>query len=96
MQNAAHRTTVTIDDRRAVLVIARTRSPREVAHVPHEQFIRNALKDRMGWPRREQASEQLKKAAREMANHLVERDKKAASLRAANEAAAAMDMANNV
>ena len=68
------RTTVTIDDRRAVLVIAAARKPRDVVEVPHEAFIRNALKDRLGWPRREPASQQLKDAAKHLAANLVKRD----------------------
>jgi hypothetical protein len=38
-QAAAKRSNVTVDDRRAVIVIAQARKPKEVAEVPHEQFI---------------------------------------------------------
>lgn len=69
------RTVVDIDTRRHVAVAAGARKPKDVAEVGHEQFIRNALKDRMGWPRREPASEEIKKAAREMTAFLVLRDK---------------------
>ncbi len=94
-QQIQRRTEVTIDDRRAVLVLARTRDPKLAAVVPHEAFIRNTLKDRMGWPRKEPASDQLKAAAREMAAHLVSRDKEAAAAkRAALAAAEAAEAAN--
>ena len=83
------RTTVTIDDRRAVLVIAAARKPRDVVEVPHEAFIRNALKDRLGWPRREPASQQLKDAAKHLAANLIKRD----LLRIATEAVAQAERA---
>lgn len=90
----AHRATVTVDDRRAVFVAAQARKGRAVAEVPHEVFIRNMLKDRLGWPRREPAPEGLKKAAREMASQLVARDKKIADEQAARDAAVAQDIAD--
>ena len=93
------RTTVDIDTRRSIVVIARARKPKEVAEVNHETFIRNALKDRMGWPRREPAPESIKAAAREMASFLVARDKEVAAAaakardeQAANLAACEQDM----
>jgi hypothetical protein len=90
MQQAqAKRTVVDIDTRRTVLVQARGRKPREVAAVNHETFIRNALKDRLGWLRREPAPEAIKSAAKEMASFLVKRDIDAAKAAAqAKEAAA--------
>jgi len=45
------RANVTVEDRRAVYVMAMGRKPADVAKVPHEQFLRNALKDRLSWPR---------------------------------------------
>jgi len=60
------RSNVTIDDRRAVFVAARARKPRDIAAVPNEVFIRNMLKDRLGWPRREPAPESVKAVTREM------------------------------
>jgi len=69
------RANVTVDDRRAVLVIAAARKPRDVVEVPHEAFIRNALKDRLNWPRRDPAPQMLKDAAKQMAANLVKRDK---------------------
>ena len=69
------RENVTVDDRRAVLVIAAARKPKDVNEVPHEAFIRNALKDRLNWPRREPAPQVLKEAAKHMAAGLVKRDK---------------------
>jgi len=88
------RTTVDIDTRRNIVVIARSRKPKEVAEVSHEQFIRNALKDKMGWPRREPAPETIKAAAREMASFLVARDKEVAAAKAkARDEQAAKDAA---
>jgi len=85
-QTTQKRTNVDIDTRRAVFVIARARKPEAVAEVNHETFIRNALKDRMGWPRREQAPESIKVAAKQMAATLVARD---AEIKKAKEAQAA-------
>lgn len=62
----AQRSTVTVDDRRAVFMAARARKPRDIAVVPNEVFIRNMLKDRMGWPHREPAPESIKAVTREM------------------------------
>ena len=83
------RTTVDVDTRRAVVVIARGRKPKEVAEMNHETFIRNALKDKMGWPRREPAPESIKVAAREMAAFLVARDNEFAAAKAKQAAEAA-------
>ena len=88
------RANVTVDDRRALIAIASGRKPKEVAEVPHEQFIRNALKDRLNWPRRDPAPQAVLDAAKQMAAHLVARDKKAAAEKAANAAAAAQDAAD--
>jgi murein L,D-transpeptidase YcbB/YkuD len=94
-QAQVKRSNVTVDDRRAVLVIAQARKPKEVAEVSHENFIRNALKDRLGWPRREQAPDAVKDAAKHMAGALKKRDqeiflkhKAAAELQAKKEAEA--------
>lgn len=94
------RTVVTVDDRRAVLVMASARKPKDVAEIPHEAFIRNALKDRLGWPRREPAPQQLKESAKHLADGLVKRDrerwaaeKKAADEEVARIAKAAADLA---
>lgn len=66
-QTVAKRTNVTVDDRRAVIVQARGRKPKDVATMPHEAFIRNALKDRLGWPRRDPAPQAVLDAAKQMA-----------------------------
>lgn len=94
------RTVVTVDDRRAVLVMASARKAKDVAEIPHEAFIRNALKDRLGWPRREPAPQQLKESAKHLADGLVKRDrerwaaeKKAADEEATRIAKAAADLA---
>lgn len=96
LKQITRRENVTVDDRRAVIVIANARKPRDVAEVGHEQFIRRALKTRLGWPQREPAPESVKKAAREMAAHLVLRDKVAADQQAAKDAAVAQGIADNV
>jgi hypothetical protein len=77
------RTTVNIDDRRIVFVAAKARKPRDVAVIPHETFIRNALKDRMGWPRSEVAPESIKQAAKHMAAALTPKVEPAAEETAA-------------
>lgn len=93
MQTTQKRTNVTVDDRRAVIAIAAGRKPKDVGAVPHEAFIRNLLKDRLGWPRREPAPQSVLDAAKQMAAHLKQRDleasKKAMALREAEEAKAA-------
>jgi hypothetical protein len=88
--NTVKRNTVDIDTRRAIISVARGRKPVDVNKVPHEQFIRNALKDKMGWPRNEPAPESIKAAAKQMAATLVARDKEIAEAKAklAAEAAA--------
>jgi len=84
MQQAqVKRTVVDVDTRRVVVMAAKARRPQDVAEVNHETFIRNSLKDRMGWPRREPAPESIKTAAKEMAAFLVKRDADAAAARAA-------------
>ena len=76
------RATVDIDTRRTVIMVAKVRKPKEVAEVSHEQFIRNALKDKLGWPRREPAPDTIKAAAKEMASFLIKRDKEVADAKA--------------
>ncbi len=82
MQATQRRTIVDADTRRAVFMIAGARKPVDVAKVPHEKFIRNLLKDRLGWPRNEPAPEQLKQVAASMADLFVARDKKIADAKA--------------
>ena len=86
-QAQSKRTVVDVDTRRAVAMVARARKPRDVTTVNHETFIRNTLKDRMGWPRREPAPEAIKAVAKEMAAMLVKRDKEVAAKNAAEKAA---------
>lgn len=96
------RNIVDIDTRRSVVMSAQGRKPSEVMEVAHEQFIRNTLKDKMGWPRSEPAPEAIKVAAREMALRLVSRDQaaavkqKARDEQAAKDAAVAQGIADNV
>jgi hypothetical protein len=64
------RSTVTVEDRRAVLVATKARKPAEVAKVPHEVFLRHELKARLGWPQREPAPASVLAAVKEMAEKL--------------------------
>jgi hypothetical protein len=93
MQATQRRTVVDIDTRRAVFMVAGARKPADVVKVPHDAFIRNALKDRLGWPRNEPAPESIKAAAKAMAQQFVERDKKLAAAKAAAKAAEAAKQA---
>lgn len=72
------RSNVTVDDRRAVLPLARAFKP--TFKETREQFIRNSLKARMGWPAREPAPEAVMVAVKQMAKFLSgeERAKRAA------------------
>lgn len=79
MQVATRKDKVDVDLRRQVFVVAQGRKPKEVAKEPHEAFIRNTLKDKMGWPRREPAPESIKAAARAMAEQLKQRDRDVAA-----------------
>ncbi len=74
-QQQTKRDVVDIDTRRRVYMQAKARKPGDVALVNHETFIRNTLKDVMGWPRREPAPDSIKQAAREMAAALVACDR---------------------
>lgn len=67
----ARRSNVTVDDRRAVLTLTRGRKPADVARVPHEVFIRQTLKARMGWPKNENAPKVVIEVARQMAAALA-------------------------
>lgn len=103
MQVVIKRNTVCIDTRRAVNMLAMARKPHDVSKEGHEQFIRNSLKDRLGWPRREPAPEMIKAAAREMAARLVARDKEVAAaaaklrdVQAMKDSAVAQGIADNV
>jgi hypothetical protein len=70
MQTTTKRTTVNVDDRRAVLMATKFRKPRDVAAVPHEQFIRQFLKAKMGYAKADQAPQSIKDCAKQMANSL--------------------------
>lgn len=60
------RSTVTVEDRRAVLLAAKGRTNNQKLGVTDEQFIRNQLKDRMGWPHREPSPPTILSATREI------------------------------
>lgn len=70
LQAQVKRTNVTIDDRRAVIVLTRNRPQADVDKVSHEQFLRRALKDRLGWPQRDPAPQAVLDAAKQMAKAL--------------------------
>lgn len=87
------RTNVTIDDRRAVIVLARGRSNADIVRVPQEAFIRRSLKERLGLSFDQPSPDSLKSAAKEMAASLAA-DKARAQARAeAQEAARKAAMA---
>lgn len=94
MQATVKRNVVCIDTRRTVNMLAMARKPGDVAKEGHEQFIRNQLKDRLGWPRREPAPQAIKDAARSMAAFLVLRDKALAITKAEAKAAEAKRIAD--
>lgn len=81
------KTIVDIDTRRKVFMAAKGRKPADVAKVPHEAYIRNMLKDSLGWPRREPAPDMVKAVAKEMAAQFVARDKAVAEAMKAEEQA---------
>ena len=47
---STRRNVVTVDDRRVVFVAVKNCKQRDMVAIPNEVFIRNMLKDRMGWP----------------------------------------------
>lgn len=65
------RTNVTIDDRRAVIVLARGRSNADIVRVPQEDFIRRSLKARLGIAFDQPSPDSLKSAAKELAASLA-------------------------
>jgi hypothetical protein len=77
--STAPKTVVCVDTRRAVFMAAKGRRKDDVQKVKHEDFIRQMLKDRMGWPKRDPAPDSIKTAAREMAAILVQQEKDAAA-----------------
>ena len=94
MQQAQAKSVVDIDTRRKVFMAAGARKPTEVAKLAHEAFIRNMLKDSLGWKRDQPAPETIKAVAKEMAAQFTARDKKIADAKqAAKDAAAAKQAA---
>lgn len=83
LKQTIQRTNVTIDDRRSVIVLARGRKPADVAKVPHEAFLRQQLKARMGYGTKDSAPDSIKQAAKEMAASLLREAKVAADAAAA-------------
>jgi len=79
------RATVTVDDRRAVIVMARARKPNDVAKVPHEAFLRQQLKARMGYGTKDPAPQSIKDAAKQMAEAILKEAKAAAEKAAAKQ-----------
>lgn len=94
------RTNVTIDDRRAVIVLARSRKPGDIVRVPQEAFIRRSLKERLGIAFDQPSPDSLKSAAKEMAASLAAEqvrararaEAQATAEKAAKEAAAAQEV----
>lgn len=70
-KQVAQRSNVTVDDRRVVLLLAKSRKAAAVAKVPHEVFIRQALKTQLGWPQHEPAPKAVLAAAKQMAAALT-------------------------
>ena len=64
------KTTVDIDTRRTVFMIAKARSKGDVVKVPHEAFVRNLLKSKLGWPKNEPAPDAIKVVAKAVAAQL--------------------------
>ena len=93
LKNTARRQTVTVEDRRAILVTARSRKPAEVAKIDDENFIRRQLKARLGWPQTEPAPASVKTAAKEMAAAIKRQraEAQAAAAKAKEEAAKAAE-----
>lgn len=67
MQGTQRKTIVDTDTRRSVFMLAKGRKKDEVAKVPHEAFIRQALKAKLGWAKAEPAPEHVKQVAKELA-----------------------------
>jgi hypothetical protein len=67
MQGTQRKTIVDTDTRRSVFMLAKGRKKDEVAKVPHEAFIRQALKAKLGWAKNEPAPEHVKTVAKELA-----------------------------
>lgn len=87
MQTNSKRSNVTVDDRRAVMPLARAFKPTQKEN--REQFIRNALKARLGWPVREPAPQSVLDATKQMASFLSQEEKAARALAEAKRVAEA-------
>lgn len=80
------RTVVDVDTRRKVFMQAKARKPADVAKVQHEAFIRNLLKDCLGWKRSEPSPESIKTVAKQMAEQFkAEERARSAAVRKARE-----------
>lgn len=77
----AKRSNVTVDDRRAVMPLARAFKP--TMKETREQFIRNSLKARLNWPARDPAPKSVMDAVKQMSSFLSGEEK---AKRAAGEA----------
>jgi hypothetical protein len=73
MQTTNKRSNVTVDDRRAILPAARVFKP--TMKETREQFIRNALKARLGWPARDPAPQSVLDATKQLAAFLNSEEK---------------------
>ncbi len=67
---ATKRSNVTVEDRRAVFMAAKGRTHNQKLGVTDESFVRNQLKDRMGWSHREPSPPAILAATREIVKQL--------------------------
>lgn len=70
MQATQQRSIVDVDTRRTVFMAAKARTPSDVAKLPHEAFVRQLLKEKMGWARNEAAPEHVKLVAKQIGGML--------------------------
>ena len=82
----APKTIVCADTRRAIFMIAKGRKKDDVLKIKHEDFVRQALKTKMGWPKNEPAPESIKAVAKEIAATLIRMEKEAADAKEAKQA----------
>ena len=73
------KTTVDVDTRRKVFVMARARTAQDQAKVPNEAFIRQQLKASMGYGPKDSAPDTIKAAAKDMAQSILSQAKAASS-----------------
>lgn len=87
------RTTVTVDERRKVFVLAKSRNAKDRAKLPDEAFIRQQLKSSMGYGPKDSAPDSIKSVAKEMAQKILAEAKAAADAAKAKEKASTSEEA---